>query len=125
MKEKFKDLLTSVDVLNTLNGGVSEPYISHREQPEGRELRIRIPGVRKEQMNVEIQNNALAVFYLIPVESSGKMVFMPQIVFNQPIPFFVDVAKISAEFEANELVVKLPFNNLSSSYYKKLEIKEK
>ena len=35
MNNKFKHLLTTVDLLNTLNGGVSEPYISFRENPGG------------------------------------------------------------------------------------------
>ena len=124
MIKSFKDLLTSVDMLNTVNGGISEPYLSLREQSTGREVRVRVPGVSKELLKVEVKNNELCVFYLIPINSSGTMVYMPQIVFKQTIPFYIEITGIKAVYEENELVVKLPFNELSNGYNKKIEIDE-
>lgn len=124
MIKAFKDLLTSVDVLNTINGGVSEPFVSFREGHDGREMRVRVPGTGKEALHVEINNNELSVFYFIPVQSSGKLVEMPQVVFRQAIPYFIEVEGINAVFEDNMLVVKLPFNKLSDGYNRKIEIGE-
>ena len=123
MSLTFKDLLVSVDMLNTVNGGVSEPYISHRENNEGRELRIRVPGVKKESMHIEIKDNQLSIFYLIPMQAQRKLVHMTQIIFSQVQPHFIELPRISASYEGNELVVKLPFNNLSG-YNRKVEIGE-
>ena len=120
--KKFKDLLTSVDVLNSLHGGVSEPFLSVKENAEGREMRVRVPGVDKEALQVEIINNQLSVFYFIPILSSEKLVQMPQVVYNQPIPYFVEVSKIRATYTENELVVDLPFNELSNGYNRKIKI---
>ena len=122
MKTKFKDLITSVDVLNTLHGGVSEPLLSLRELPGGREMRVRVPGVVKEALQIEIVNNQLSVFYMIPIYSAGKLVPMPQIIYNQPIPYYIDADKIEGTYEGNELVVALPFNELSSGYNRKIKI---
>jgi len=122
MKNKFKKLLTTVDVLNTLNGGVSEPYLSFRENPAGRELRVRVPGVNKELLQVEINDNLLTVFYTIPMESSGKKMFVPKEVTKQTIPYFIEITGIHATYEENELVVKLPFNELSNGYNRKVPI---
>ncbi len=72
MKKKFQDLLTSVDVLNTLHGGISEPVVTLRQQAAGREVHVRVPGISRDSMQVEIHNNVLSVFYLIPIESAGK-----------------------------------------------------
>src|SRR5688572_15212516 len=113
MNNKFKALLTTVDLLNTLNGGVSEPYISYTDKPDGRELRIRVPGVSKEMLQVEIHNNQLSVLYHIPMETSGKQVFLPKEVIKQTLPFFIEIPAIQASYEENELVVTLPFNELS------------
>ena len=124
MIKAFRDLLTSVDVLNTVNGGVSEPYISLRELPHGHEVRVRIPGVSRESVSVEVNNNELSIFYLIPIKSSGQMIHMPQIVFKQIIPHFIEITGIRAVFEGNEIVVKLPFNKLSQGYNRKIEIGE-
>lgn len=121
---KFKHLLTTVDLLNTLNGGVSEPHLSFREQPSGRELRVRVPGVRKEMLQVEINNNLLSVFYLIPMKSSEKQMYLPKEVTKQTIPYFIEIPGIHATYEENELVVKLPFNELSNGYNRKVPIGE-
>lgn len=123
-KNKFKHLLTTVDLLNTLNGGVSEPYVSFREESDRRELRVRVPGVGKEMLQVEINGNQLTVFYLIPMESSGKKMFLPKEVTKQIIPFFIKITGIHAIYEDNELVVKLPFNKLSNGYNRKVPIVE-
>ncbi len=124
MNNKFKHLLTTVDLLNTLNGGVSEPYVSYRERPDGRQVRIRVPGVGKEMLQVEIQNNELSVFYHIPMESSGKKLFLPKEVMRQTLPYFIEIPAIQATYEDNELVVDLPFNELSNGYNRKVPISE-
>lgn len=124
MKNKFKSLLTTVDLLNTLNGGVSEPYLSYREHADGRELRVRVPGVSKELLQVEINNNQLNVYYHIPMETSGKQVFLPKEVISQTLPYFIEIPGIQATYEENELVVRLPFNELSNGYNRKVPIGE-
>ena len=124
MNNKFKHLLTTVDLLNTLNGGVSEPHLSYRERPDGRQVRIRVPGVSKEMLQVEIQNNELNVFYHIPMESSGKKVYLPKEVVRQALPYFIEIPAIQATYEDNELVVDLPFNELSNGYNRKVPITE-
>jgi len=121
-KTKFKDLLTSVDVLNTLHGGVSEPFLSISEQTGRREMRVRVPGVNKDALQIEIRDNKLSVFYLIPILSLDKVIYLPQVIYNQPIPYFVDADKIEAVYEERELLVRLPFNELSSGYNRKIEI---
>jgi HSP20 family molecular chaperone IbpA len=124
MNNKFQHLLTTVDLLNTLNGGVSEPYVSFREHPDGRQLRVRIPGVSKEMLHVEIQDNQLNVFYHIPMETSGRQVFLPKEVVRQTLPYFVQIPAIQATYEGNELVVDLPYNELSNGYNRKIPIVE-
>lgn len=120
----FKDLLTSVDVLNTVNGGVSEPFISLREKAVAREIRVRVPGITKEALQVEINNNEISVYYLIPIQTSGKVLYMPQILLKQTIPYFIEVTEIKASYDDNELVVKLPFNKLKDGYNRQIEIGE-
>ena len=124
MNNKFKDLLTTIDLLNTLSGGVSEPYVSFREKADGRELRVRVPGVRKEMLEVEINDNNLSVFYHIPMQSSGKKVFVPKEVVKQALPYFIEITGIQASYDENELVIKLPYNELSNGYNRKIPIVE-
>ncbi len=120
-KKKFKDLLTSVDILNTLSGGVSEPLVSMREEADRHEVRVRVPGIDKESLQAEVHNNELIIFYMIPLESNGKDVQLPQIIYNNAIPYFVKINSIQAHYEDNMLVVELPFNELSSGYNKAIK----
>lgn len=121
-KREFKDLLTSVDILNTLHGGVSEPHISIREEANRHEVRVRVPGIDKETLQAEVHNNELIIFYMIPLLSSGKDVQLPQIVYNKAIPYFIEISGIQAHYEENELVVELPFNEFSNGYNKSLKV---
>ncbi len=47
---------------------------------------------------------------------------MPQVVYNQAIPYFVEASKIKATYEENELIVELPFNELSGGYKREIKI---
>jgi HSP20 family molecular chaperone IbpA len=118
------DLVTTVDVLNTLSGGISEPQQNLYESDAGRELRFRVAGVNKSSMNVEIHNNHLTIYYYINIASYDKLVQVPQIIYNRPIPYYIDISKISATFEVDELVVHMPYNKLSNGYHRKLRINE-
>ena len=124
MNKKFKDLLTSIDVLNTINGGVSEPYMSFTKNADGHEMRVRVPGIGKESMQVEINNHELSVYYLLPLEVSGQLLQMPQIVYKQMIPYYIEAGGIKASYDHNELIVKLPFNEESNDNHRKVEIDE-
>ena len=121
MKSKFKDLVTSLDILNTVHGGVSEPYVSLRETSEGREIHVRVPGIDHESMQAEIvNNNQLSVFYFIPVTSSGNVMHLPRIVFNEVVPDVVDVLNINSAWEENDFVVRLPFNSKLDGNHRKI-----
>lgn len=124
MNKKFKDLLTSIDVLNTINGGVSEPYMSFTKNADGHEMRVRVPGIGKESMQVEINNHELSVYYLLPLEVSGQLLQMPQVVYKQMIPYYIEAGGIKAIYDNDELVVKLPFNEESNDNHRKIEIDE-
>lgn len=122
MKKKFKDLLTSVDILNTLSGGVSEPFVSVSEEADRHEVRVRVPGIDKESLHAEVHNNELIIFYMIPMESAGKEVQLPQIIYSNAIPYFIAINGIQAHYEDNLLVVELPFNEFSSGYNKTIKV---
>lgn len=124
MIKKFEDLATSIDILNTIHGGISEAFLSIRQQSDRQEIRIRVPGISKDKLQVEVTNNRLSVFYLIPIVSGNKMIHMPQVVYSLIIPYFIAISGITAVYEESDLVVRLPFNELSSGYNRKIEIGE-
>ena len=62
-RTNYLDLITSIDVLNTVNGGVSEPQLNLIHYEDYREIRLKIPGISLEEIHVEVHNNNLSIFY--------------------------------------------------------------
>lgn len=123
-KNNYLDLITAVNVLNTLNGGMSEPQMFIQQGEERREIRLRIPGTCKEAVNVEVHNNTLTIYHFIPVQMRDKIIEMPRIVYSRVIPYFIDIGKIHAHVEMEELVVEMPFNRLANGYHRHIRIRE-
>lgn len=121
-KKDFLDLLTSVDVLNTIHGGVSEPQLEQQQDELGRQLRVRVPGINKEDIQVEIHNNTLSIFYFIPILANYNLVQMPCLIYNKTIPYFIDTLKIQSHIEGDELVIELPFNESANGYHRRVEV---
>jgi HSP20 family molecular chaperone IbpA len=120
MTQQLKELLTSVDILNTLHGGVSEPFLSVVEKKDGREIRVRVPGVDREQVKAEINNNELSVYYLIPVESNGHLINMPKVIYRDVLPLSIELRNIEATYNFDELVIYLPYNTATDGYNRKI-----
>ncbi len=118
------ELLYSIDVLNTLNGGMSEPIVDLQQHENYREIKCAVPGLQEVALQVEIHNNFLSIYYLLSIKSDGKEVQIPRVVYYKPIPYFIDVTKISATVEDRFLHVVLPFNELANGYHKKISIKD-
>ncbi len=123
-RTNYLDLITSIDVLNTVNGGVSEPQLNLIHYEDYREVRLKIPGIKVEDIHVEVHNNTLSIFYLINISSTDKLIQLPRFVYHKNVPYYIDISKIKARLEDEELVVNLPFNRLANGYHKSIRITE-
>jgi hypothetical protein len=123
-KTNYLDLITSIDVLNTVNGGVSEPQLNLIHYEYYREIRLKIPSIKLEEVHVEVHNNNLSIFYIINIISKDKMVQLPRFVYNRNVPYYIEISKIKALIENEELVVNLPFNRLANGYHKEIKANE-
>jgi HSP20 family molecular chaperone IbpA len=120
----YLDLITSIDVLNTVNGGVTEPQMSLNHLEEYREIRLKVPGIKKEDVHVEVHNNSLSIYYFLNMVSNEKLIQLPRFVYDKNVPYFIDINKINAHLENDELVVRLPFNRLANGYHKEIKINQ-
>jgi HSP20 family molecular chaperone IbpA len=123
-RANYLDLITSIDVLNTVNGGVSEPRMNLIHHEDSREIRLKVPGIRLEDIHVEVHNNNLSIFFFINILCNDRLVQMPRFIYNRNVPYYVDISKIKARLENDELVVNLPFNRLANGYHKEIKITE-
>jgi hypothetical protein len=118
---QYRDILTSVDVMNTLHGGISEPQIILDQFAQSREMRVRVPSISPESIQVEVTNNNLFVYYVININSAGKNIRLPYTIYNRPLPYFIDISKIHSEVEGRDLIISLPYNALANGYHKKIK----
>jgi hypothetical protein len=107
------ELLTSIDVLNTIYGGVSEHQLVLKKFPDHREVWVKVPGVKENDLKAEIHDNVLKVRYSFLLQSDNLWVEIPKVVYNKAIPQNVDVEAITAAYENDFLVVKLPFMSMA------------
>lgn len=123
-KENYLDLITSIDVLNTLNGGVSEPQLNLEHHENYREIRLKVPGISLDDIRVEIHNNNLSIFYRINIMCRDRLIPLPRFVYNRSVPYYIDINKINARLEEEELIVNLPYNSLANGYHKDIKFGE-
>jgi HSP20 family molecular chaperone IbpA len=116
------EIIQSIDITNTLNGGVSESVMKLSQHPKYRQIELKVPGMSEEHMHVKINNNQLMVYFEHPVESRGEVIYVPHVVYNKPIPYFVDATRIHAQYVDNVLTVQLPFNELANGYQRDIPI---
>jgi HSP20 family molecular chaperone IbpA len=123
-KENYLDLITSIDVLNTVNGGVSEPQLELAHYEDYREIHLKIPGINMEDIHIEIHNNNLSMFYVVNIICNDRLIQLPRFVYNRNVPYYIDISKIKARLQNESLVVRLPFNRLANGYHKEIRINE-
>ena len=117
-----QELITTIDMMNTLNGGTSQPYIKLKQFPSYRQISIRVPGIPHENIKVEVNSNQLMIYYLTEVTSQDKKILFNRGLYNKNIPYFVDVHKIAATQEEDLLIVRLPFNELYNGYHRDISV---
>lgn len=116
------EIIRSIDITNTLNGGKSEPIVKLSQHQEYRQIELKVPGLTEENMHVKINNNQLVVYFEHTVESREETIYVPTIVYNKPIPYFIDAKKIRAQYVEGVLTVQLPFNELANGYHRDIPI---
>lgn len=92
------EIIQSIDITNTLNGGRSESILKLSQHQEYRQIELKVAGMNEENMHVKINNNQLVVYYEHSIMSRGETIYVPTIVYNKPIPYFIDAKKIRAQY---------------------------
>ena len=118
-----KELITHIDVMNTLNGGVTEPALRIHHFVSYREITLRVPGIPQEHIKMEINNNKLTVYYFTILKSQDMEFPFPKVVYDKVIPYFVDIHNITVREENSSMIIHLPYNELANGYKRDLSVK--
>ncbi|CAN5115686.1 hypothetical protein BH23BAC1_BH23BAC1_14030 [soil metagenome] len=109
-KDLITEIANQIDLLNTINGGVSMTSVDIIQGEDNFTIKVKTPGINKYAYHVEISNNKLLIFTLLQVDKIEGTVQVPSFVKYFPIPKDVDSDEIEAVYEDGVLKVIVPFN---------------
>jgi len=119
--ENRLDILTSVDVLNTLHGGTVEPQVIKVQREDSQEMHVHVPSIDPASIEVEVNNNRLFIYYAVNLTAAGKDLRLPYGIYNNALPYYIDISRIHSTIDGNMLIITLPFNALANGYHKKIK----
>lgn len=127
-KKILKGLGQQIDVLNTLNGGVSMAHVDVAQKQDWMVVTVAAPGISPEFLHVVVDYNRLVIFGRLPKKGDSEQ--QPE--FNLPlfsqiikIPFHINTAEIRAVYENNRLKVILPYDEDRKRASKIIEIEQR
>lgn len=118
-----KNLAHTAELINTLNGGMSQPSIRVQRESEEWVVRVRIPGVSMEQLKLEVKNSHLYLFQMLKSQNLG--ISLPYLIAVMPLIDQIDFEKISAEYHEGELLIVLPLSEQEDGFHREIEIVKK
>ncbi len=107
---------------SVVGGGIIVPFVQFMKMRGFYQADIRISGVKAEAFRVEIKNRNIHVFYWLTSGEGINKVKIPVNIYSGPLPFDVDVTKVSANYRDDHLQIILPFNKLAGGYYRDVKI---
>lgn len=111
ISSKFiRSLAPQLDLLNTIGGGVAQQQVRIDQRPKGVIVRVAVPTVAADKFRVVLNQQKLTVFGEYRHEPDGVLA-APLFVQTLDLPANLDLARIDAVREGEELRVRIPFLN--------------
>lgn len=106
----LKDNLQRINLTNTIAGGIAQTEMRLEEKEEGYYAYFRTPASHEDTFKIMLNENHLEVYRFLRVDKIvGESTEIPLVVGAFPLPHFIDVEKIEANYENGVLKVFAPF----------------
>ncbi|OGX83397.1 hypothetical protein BEN47_03655 [Hymenobacter lapidarius] len=117
----IRTIAPQLDLLNTIGGGVAQPQLRIDQHPKGVIVRVAMPTVTADSFRVVLNDKRLTVFGEYRHEPDDQLA-APLFVQTLDLPENLNLARIDAVHEANELRVRIPFLN-STDQQREIDIR--
>ncbi len=117
----IKNLAHTAELVNTINGGMTEPLVEIEKFDTEWVISIRVPGISPDAMKIEIKDFELFLFNMI-LEPNSSDVELPYMLAAVQLNGAVDVEGIIAEYDDGELLIHLPLDEEAGGYERDVEI---
>ena len=104
------NIAPQLDLLNTIGGGVAQPQIRVDRRSKSVMLRVAMPTVSADRFRVVLNNQKLTVFGEYRHEPDDQL-GAPLFVQTLDLPTTLDLTRIDATHEGQELHIRIPFSN--------------
>ena len=108
----IRSIAPQLDLLNTIGGGVAQPKLRIEQKPKGVIMRVAMPTVAAESFRVVLNQQRLTVFGEFRHQPDDQLA-APLFVQTLELPANLDLTRIDAVHEDDELRVRIPFLNAS------------
>jgi HSP20 family molecular chaperone IbpA len=120
----IKNLAHTAEIVNTINGGMTEPVINIDKKETEWIVKVRVPGVSAEHLKIEVRDYEMFLFHIISEETTAD-IELPYLLSAIKLTSQVDFDGIMAEYQAGELSIHLPLDETASGYERDIEIFKK
>ncbi|MFT6882731.1 MAG: HSP20 family molecular chaperone IbpA [Marinoscillum sp.] len=117
----IKNLAHTAEIINTINGGMSEPYIGIDKSPEQWTVNVKVPGMNPDRLRIEVRNLELSLFHMIS-EGNSSDIELPYLLASIQLTSSVDIDNILAEYERGQLSIHLPLDESTDGFEREVEI---
>lgn len=119
-----RKVLMTADIMNTLNGGTSQPQTKLEKSADHKLLMVKIPGVDADTLKVDIIDKSLFIYHnlLFDGNTEDSTIMVPHVVATYPLSPEIDFKNITARYENKILQVVMPYNELRSGFHRGINI---
>jgi HSP20 family protein len=121
-KNSWRGFLNQMDLMHTLNGGMSMTSLDVNETEHNLIITISAPSVKPEAYQVLIDRSKLIIHSSYKSNTAEGEMAIPMFFKTFDIPYFVDGTGINAVFEEGKLVVTMPFSENKQALQRKIDI---
>ena len=108
----IRSIAPQLDLLNTIGGGVAQPKLRIDQRPKGVIVRVAMPTVTADSFRVVLNKQQLTVFGEYR-HKPDDLLAAPLFIQALELPTNLDLTRIDAVREGQELRVRIPFLNPS------------
>ena len=122
-KNEVHRILTSANILNTINGGMVEAQINVKRNLHEYHVTVTVPGISPDRLKVEIVDKHLIVSHMLEfAQRNGTTIVVPHVLAACPLSLDIDHDKITADYRDGVLEVILPLSDFTSGYRREIQI---
>lgn len=117
----IKNLAKTAEIVNTINGGMSQTKLRMMKNHDEWILRFKVPGVGPDNLKIEVRNNQLFVFQILSGDNTSG-IELPYLLTSLIISPKIDFEGIIAEYDGGEVYVHMPLDETNDGHEREIDI---